>query len=179
MHPANLAGAGRARQGGGQGSVSGGQALERGLHGGQLLEAVHAVGAAAQLARSLRAAEKKEAKDGGLVPAQVEYGADAVLVTRGASGVAGRHGEFEVLQCVKCGADFVLRQVHHRIAAGTLVRRGDQRVDRQRIKIRCGHLLFHQGAEHAKAGSIELHESNLLQRKTQVSVRDLGFRVRS
>ena len=89
---------------------------------------MHAVGAAAQLAGRLRAAEEQQAEDGGLVAAEVEDGAYAVLVARGSTGVAGGGDEFEVLQLVEGSADLVFGEAHDGIAAGSLVACIDQRV---------------------------------------------------
>ena len=117
MGVAGLAGAGLAGQDGGEGPVAllvasagwaGGQALEGGLDGGEVVEGVEAVGAAAEFAGGLRAAEEEEAEDGGLVAAEVEDGADAVLVL-GDAGVADRGDEGEVfveLRADRSGADF-------------------------------------------------------------------------
>ncbi len=74
------------RFGGGAGAAVG-EALQSGLHGGDIVEAVHAVSAAAEFSGGLRAAEEQEAEEGGFVPAEVEDGADAVLVL-GDPGVA-------------------------------------------------------------------------------------------
>ena len=63
---------------GGGGAV--GEALQGGVDGGEVVEGVQAVGAGSELAGSLRAAKKQEAEDGGLVAAEVEDGAGAVLV---------------------------------------------------------------------------------------------------
>ena len=71
MGVAGLAGAGLAGQDGGEGAGfvagcvgdgSGGQALEGGLDGGEIVEGVEAVGAAAEFAGGLRAAEYEEAE---------------------------------------------------------------------------------------------------------------------
>ncbi len=56
------------------------ESFEGGLDGGEVIEGVETIGAAAELSGGLRTAEHQEAKNGGFVAAQVEYGADAVFV---------------------------------------------------------------------------------------------------
>ena len=108
MGIAGLAGAGLAGQNGGEGAGfvagcvgdgPGREALEGGLDGGEVVEGVEAVGAAAKLAGGLRTAEHEEAQDGGLVAAEVEDGADKVLVLGDAS-VADRGDEREIFEGV-------------------------------------------------------------------------------
>jgi hypothetical protein len=130
MGVAGLAGAGLAREDGGERDgglaagfgdgfvgTAGGQALKRRLDGGEIVEGVEAVGAAAEFARGLGAAEHEEAEDGGLVAAEVEDGADAVLVL-GDAAVADRGDEGEVFEGVQGLADLVFCEVKDGIAAG-------------------------------------------------------------
>ena len=74
------------------------------MDGGEVVEGVEAVGAAAEFAGGLRAAEHEEAEDGGLVAAEVEDGADAVLVL-GDAGVADGGDEGEIFEGVEGLAD--------------------------------------------------------------------------
>ena len=134
----------------------GGQALERGLHGGQVVEGVEAVGAAAELAGGLRAAEHQEAEDGGLVAAEVEHGADAVLVL-GDAAVANQGDEGGVLEGVQRLTDLVLGEVEHGVAAGALVARVYQSVQREGIVLGCGDLFFDEGAEDTELDGVERH----------------------
>ena len=86
----SLAGAGLAGEDGGEGAGrgfaclggggAGGETLERGLDRSEVVEGVEAVGAAAEFAWGLGAAEHEETEDGGLVAAEIEDSADAVLV---------------------------------------------------------------------------------------------------
>src|ERR1700738_2358693 len=103
MSVASLAGAGLPREddgkwagGGGVvacfGCFAGGETLERGLHGGEVVEGEETVGAAAELSGGLRATEHQEAEDGGLVAAEVQDGSDAMLVL-GHAAVADGGGE--------------------------------------------------------------------------------------
>ena len=79
------------------GGGAGGKALEGGLDGGEVVEGVETVGAAAEFAGGLGAAEHKEAEDGGLVAAKIEDGTDPMLVL-GDAGVADRGNEGEVFK---------------------------------------------------------------------------------
>jgi len=108
MGVAGLAGAGLAEQDGGEGSGfaagcvgdgPGREALEGGLDGGEVVEGVEPVGAAAEFAGGLRAAEHEEAEDSGLVAAEVEDGADTVLVL-GDAGVADGGDKCEIFEGV-------------------------------------------------------------------------------
>ena len=82
---------------GGVGCGASSQALEGGLNGGEVVEGIEAIGPAAKFAGGLRATEKKETENGGLVAAQVQNGADAVLVL-GDAGVANGGYESEVFK---------------------------------------------------------------------------------
>src|SRR5271154_2192658 len=108
MGVTGLAGAGLTGKDGGEGAgfvarcVTGGEgreAFEGGLDGGEIVEGGETVGAAAEFAGSLGTAEHEEAKDGGLVAAEVKNGADAVLVL-GDAGITDRRDESEILERV-------------------------------------------------------------------------------
>ena len=98
-------GAGRSIRGGR--GEAGGQAIERGGDGGEVLEGIEAVGAGAKFAGCLGTAEEKQAEDGGLIAAEVESGAGAVLIL-GNAGVARGGDEAEVLEGVQRLADVLL-----------------------------------------------------------------------
>jgi hypothetical protein len=141
------------------GFVDGGassQAFERGLDGGEIAEGVEAVGAAAEFAGGLRAAEHEKTEDGGLVAAEVENSPDTVLVLGDAS-IANRGDEAEVLERVKGLADLVFIEIEHRIAAGALVARIQQRVEREGIVLGSGDLFFDEGAYDSELVGGELH----------------------
>ncbi len=88
-------------------------------------KSVKAVGAAAEFARGLRPTQHQQAEDGGLVTAQVQHSADAVLELGHAAVVHGG-GEVEVGEGVERLADFVLGEFEHRVAARALVAGVDQ-----------------------------------------------------
>ena len=73
--------------------------------------------------------EHEKTEDSGLVAAEVEDGADPVLVL-GDARVADGGDETKVLERVKGLADLVFGEIEHRVAAGTLVARIKQRVQR-------------------------------------------------
>jgi hypothetical protein len=133
-----------------------GQALECGLDGGEIVEREEAVGATAKLARGLGAAKHEEAENGRLVAAEIENGADAVLVL-GDAAVADGGGEGEVFEGVEGLADLVFGEVEDGVAAGALVARVDEGVEGKGIVLRSGDLFFDEGAEDAELDRVELH----------------------
>jgi hypothetical protein len=161
-----LAGARLAREDGGQGAGgliavfvgggSGGQALEGGLDGSEVVEGVETVGTAAEFAGGLGTAEHKEAEDGGLVAAEIEDGADAVLVL-GDTGVADGGDEGEVFKRVECLADLFFGEIEHGIAAGALVARVKQGVEGEGRVLWRGDLFLDERAEDAELGGIKVH----------------------
>jgi hypothetical protein len=92
------------------------QTFQCGLDGGEIVEGVEAVGATAEFAWCLRAAEQEEAEDGGLVAPQVEDGADAVLVL-GDAGVADEGDESEVFEGVEGLANLFFGEIEDGVAA--------------------------------------------------------------
>jgi ornithine cyclodeaminase/alanine dehydrogenase-like protein (mu-crystallin family) len=172
MGIAGFAGAGLAGEDGGEGAsgraaclgaagffggATGGEALKRGLDGGQIVEGVEAVGAAAEFSRSLGAAKHEEAEDGGLVTAEVENGADSMLVF-GDAGVADSGDQGEIFKGVEGLANLLLGKIEDGIATGALVARVDQGVEREWIVLRRGYLFFDEGAEDTELVSRELHD---------------------
>jgi hypothetical protein len=126
------------------------------LDSGEVLEGVEAVGATAKLAGGLRASEHEEAEEGGLVAAEIEDSADAVLIL-GNAAVAYGGGEGEVFERVKGLADLIFAEVEDRVAAGALVARVDEGVEGERIVLGRGDLFFDEGAEDAELDGVELH----------------------
>jgi hypothetical protein len=104
----------------------------------------------------LGTAKHQEAEEGGFVAAKVEDSADAVLIF-GDAGVVDWGREGEVFERVKRLADLVFREVKDGIAAGALVARVDQSVERERVVLRGGDLFFDQGAENAELDRVKLH----------------------
>ena len=102
------------------------------------------------------AAEDEEADEGGLVAAEIEDGADAVLVL-GDAGVAIGSGEALLFKSVEGLADLLLVEVKDGVAAGVLVARVDERVQRERIVLGRGDLFFDESAEDAELDLVEVH----------------------
>jgi hypothetical protein len=166
MGVTSFAGAGLARENGGEwaggrvagfvGGGAGGKTFQGGLDCREVVEGVEAVGTAAEFAGSLRATEDQEAENGGLVAAEIEDGADAMLVL-GDSGVADYGGECLVFERVESLADLFFGEIDDGIAAGALVACIDQGVEGQRVVFRRGDLFFNKGAEDAELDGVEMH----------------------
>ena len=99
MHVTRFFGAGLARENGGERRLALAQSVESGDDIVESFEAIHALGAAAEFAGSLRAAKKKHAEDGSFATIEVEDFLEAVFVFRDAAvGSAGRTGKTFLLQ---------------------------------------------------------------------------------
>jgi hypothetical protein len=166
MGIAGFARAGLAREDGDQGAgggiagliggSAGGQALDGGLDSREIVKGVETVGAAAQLARSLRTAEHEKAEDGGLVAPKIEDGADPVLIL-GNTRVADWSDQGEIFEGVDSLANLFFAKVEHRVTTGALVACVQQRVEREGVVFRRGDLFFDQGAKNAELSGIKLH----------------------
>jgi hypothetical protein len=139
------------------------------LDGGDVVKGEEAVGATAKLAGGLRAPQHEEAKNGRLVAAEIEDGADAVLIL-GNAAVADGRCEGEVFEGVEGLADLVFGEVENGIAAGALVARVDESIEGEGIVLRGGDLFFDEGAEDAELDRVELH----IYKVPQVRARRLG-----
>ena len=103
---------------------------------------MHAVGAAAQLAGRLGAAQQQLGQNGSLMLREVIRFLQAMLVfAHAADHVVGRPGQPLFLQAAQGVAHRVFVQGHHRIAIGFLVAGVDQRIQGKRIIFGCGELL--------------------------------------
>lgn len=132
-----------------------GQAIERGVDGGDLVEGVETVGAGAQLAGCLRTAQQKKAQKRGLIAAKVEHGAGAVLELGDAALAHGRD-EAKVLEDVQGLPEILLGEVEDGIAGGALVGGSLEGVERERVVFGRRDLFFDERAEDAKLGGGEL-----------------------
>ena len=159
----SFAGAGLARENSGKGTGcfitgfigcgAGGQALEGGLDSSEVVEGVETVSTAAQFARSLGTAEHEEAEHGGLVAAEIEDGANPVLVlwdTR----VANRANQSEVFKRMESLANLFFGEVEDGVSARALVARVKQSVEGERVVLWRGDLFFDQRAEYAELSGI-------------------------
>jgi hypothetical protein len=141
---------------------AGSHALESGLNGGQIIEGVKTVGAAAEFAGGLGTAEHEEAEDRSLVAAKIEDCADPMLILGDAGGwfseaVADRSDEGEVFEGMKRLADFFFREIEDRVAAGALVARVKQSVEGEGVVLRRSDLFFDERAEDAEQMGREMH----------------------
>jgi hypothetical protein len=139
---------------------AGSHALESGLNGGQVIEGVKTVGAAAEFAGGLRTAEHKEAEDSSLVAAKIEDGADPMFIFGNASGwfseaVADRGGE--VFKRMEGLADFFFCEIEDRVAAGALVASVKQGVEGEGVVLWRGDLFLDERAEDAELMGREMH----------------------
>jgi hypothetical protein len=125
------------------------QETQRGMDGIEIVEGVHALGARAEFAGGLRAAEEQHADQGGLVPMKVEDVGEAVLVFRNAAVGGGGAGQTLLGQSVESAADGVFIEVHHGVAVRFLIGGVLERVERQRVIVGCSDLFFDETAEDA------------------------------
>ena len=133
------------------------QAGEGGLHRGQVVEVVHALGAAAQLAAGLGSAKHKLGNHRGFAPPEVEDLGQTV-------GMLGNsHVGTGDARCDALGTQAVERVFHgifierdHRLAVGFLVAGVHQGVHRHGVVFRGGGLFFHQAGEYARFDIIQL-----------------------
>jgi hypothetical protein len=138
----------------GEGTVC--EPLQSGLDSFEIVKGIKTIGAAAEFAGSLGTAKHKKTKDGGFIAAKVENRTDAVLVL-GYARIVDGGDEREVLKRMESLPNLLFGQVQYGIAAGALVARVDQSVERERIIFRRGDLFFDQGAENAELQGIEAH----------------------
>ncbi len=150
MRVASLLGAGLARKNFDEWRLALHQMLKAGLHGTQVVEWMHTLGAGAELAGGLRAAQQQDAEDGDLVTIKVEGFLEAMLVL-GDAAVGGADGTNEGLsvQGMQGLADGGFVEIHDRIAVRFLVTGVDEGVQGERVVFGSGDLLFDEGAESA------------------------------
>ena len=127
------------------------QEIERGLHGAEVVKMVHAIGARAEFAGSLRSAKQEDAEQSGFAAIEIEgflqrvgvFGDAAVRSVRGT-------GEAFVLERAERGADGVLVERHDGFAIRFLITGVYERVERKRIVFRRGDFFFDERAEYAR-----------------------------
>jgi hypothetical protein len=119
------------------------------LDGGEVVEGVETIGAAAKFSGGLRAAKHEKAKDCGLVASEVEDGANAVLVL-GDAGVADRGHEGEIFKRVKGLPNLFFGEIEDRIATRALVTGVEQGIKAKGVVFGRGDLFFDKGAEDAE-----------------------------
>jgi hypothetical protein len=150
MGVAGLLGARLARKNFGERGLAFHQVLQAGLHGAQVVEGMHALGAGAQFARSLRSAQQQDAKNGNFVTIKVEGFLKTMLVlgdtaVRSADG-ADQGLPVERMQGLTDGG-FV--EIHDRIAVRFLVASVDKGVQGKRVVLGSSDFFFDEGAQDA------------------------------
>jgi hypothetical protein len=103
------------------------QMIEAGLYGAQVVERMHAFGARAEFARSLRTAQQQDAEDGDFVAIKVEGLLEAVFVL-GDAAVRSADGADQRLAVERMQglADGSFVEIHHGFAIRFLVAGVDQ-----------------------------------------------------
>ena len=150
MHVARLLGAGLARQNFDERRLAFHQVLQAGLHGVEIVERMHAFGASAEFAGSLRATQQQNAEDSDFVAIEIESFLEAVFVlgdaaVRGADG-ADQGLSIERMQGLANGG-FV--EIRDGLAIRFLVAGVEEGVQGERIVFGSGDFFFDEGAEDA------------------------------
>jgi hypothetical protein len=123
--------------------------MEDGEHVFEFVEAEDALGAAAELAWSLRSAEQEHADDSGLAAGEIEDFLEEVLVFGDAAvGVARGAGELLVFETVQREANRILIELHEGVSIVLLIAGVDQGIEREGIVLGGGGFLFDEGAQH-------------------------------
>ncbi len=150
MSVPRLFGSGLARQDGGQRRFAVDEALQRRLHVVKVFKGVEALGAPAQFAWSLRAAQQQDAEDGDLTSSEIKRFVNAMFVLRDTRiGAARGTGEILRLQTVECAANLFFGESGHGFAIVLLVTGVDQCIERERVVVGSGDVLFDEGTEDA------------------------------
>ncbi len=108
----------------------------------------------------MRAAEEEETEDGGLVAAEPEGIADAVLVF-GDAVTGDVLSEAEFFEGAEGFADVGLGEVHDGVAAGFLIAGVDDGVEGERIVLGSDDLFFDESAEDAGLDGGEVHGDSI------------------
>lgn len=146
MHPAAFAFAGRARQLHSKRRRARGEFVEECLDGRVIREAMQTRGVQPQFGGGLRASEQQYREQRRRLARDAEHAIHVVLIARDAAA-ACLHDKAQPLQAVDGGLDFGLGHAHHRRAGRLLIAAGGQGVQRKRVRIRDGVLLFDQHAK--------------------------------
>jgi hypothetical protein len=136
---------------------AGDETLEDGLDVAKLVEFIHALGAGAEFAGGLRAAQEKDADYGDFAAGEVEDFLDAVLVLGNAGVSADGAGEALGFEAVEGLADFGFVERGDRVAVVLLIAGVDQGVEGERVVLGGGDFFFDEGAEDAGFSWGELH----------------------
>ncbi len=143
------------------GSSLRGETFQRREDGCVVVEAVHALGAPAQLGGGLRPAQQQQAEHSDLVTAQVQHVAHAVLKL-GDARIRDGADEAHLAELEERGAHIGLDELHDGLAARLLVAGVQCGVEGERIVLRRVDLFFNQAAEHAGFDGVQLDHAPIL-----------------
>ena len=150
MRVAGFLGPGLARENAGKGRFAVGEAIESRDNVVEGFEVVHAVGAAAEFAGSLRSAEQQYADDGDFAAVEVEDFLQAMLkLGHTAVRAAGWTSHSLFLQRGQGIANCGFVESHHWIAIVFLIAGVNQGVEGERVVVGRGDVFFDQGAQDA------------------------------
>ena len=153
MGVAGFLGAGLAGENGYERRIALHELLQAGEDFADFVEAVEAVGAAAELAGGLWAAQEQDADQRGFGAGEVEGFAEPMLVFSDAAiGAAGSASKTVVFKTAQGEADFLVIEAHDWLAVAGLVTGVEQGVQGERIVVRGGDFLFDKSAENAGLG---------------------------
>jgi hypothetical protein len=149
MHVARFFGAGLARDDLDQRGIAFDQEIEGGVYGVEVVELVEALGAGAEFAGRLRAAEEKDTEQGDFVAMEIEDFVQAMLEFGDASIGGGGAGQAVLVEGVNGTADGVFVEGHDRIAIGFLIAGVEEGVEGEGIVFGRSDFLFDEGAQDA------------------------------
>ena len=151
--------AGLAREDFGKGRFTVHEQVESRVNRGEVVELIETIGAGAEFAGGLRAAEKKDAEQGDLVAMEIEDFREAMFELGDAAVCCCGAGEALLAQRMKRAADGVFVKLHYRVAIRFLIGRVENGVQGERVIVRSRDLLFDEGAEDAGFhwGQSEVH----------------------
>ncbi len=126
------------------------QVLQAGLHGVEIVERMHAFGAGAKFAGSLRTAQEQNAEDGDFVAIEVESFLEAMLVL-GDAAVRGADGADQGLSIERMQglADGGFAEIRDGLAIRFLVAGVEEGVQRERVVFGSSDFFFDERAEDA------------------------------
>ncbi len=150
MGVARLLGAGLARQNFDEGRLALHQVLQAGLHGAEIVERMHAFGARAKFAGSLRATQQQNGEDSDFVAIEIESFLEAVFVL-GDAAVRSAYGADQGLSIERMQslADGGFVEIRDGLAIRFLVAGVEEGVQGERIVFGSGDFFFDEGAEDA------------------------------
>ena len=167
MGVAGLLGARLAREDFDEGRLTVHEQIEGGVNGGEIVELIEAIGAGAEFAGSLRAAEKEHAEQGDFVAVEIEDFREAVFELGDAAVGGGRACEALLAQRMERAADGVFIEIHDWIAIRFLVGGVQDGVQRKRVILGRGDFFFDERAQDASfyGSQCEVHGGHDTQRR--------------